>query len=69
MIRSPLMLEPLFHVGTVPVTAPVLVASAIVLSLGAGARLASRRFALRPSRLQATIELFVAAVDEQIKGV
>lgn len=69
MIRSPLTLEPLFQVGPVPIAAPVLVASAIVFALGAAAQLARRRFGLRPSRLQAAIELFVTAVDAQIEGV
>lgn len=69
MIRSPLALEPLFHLGPIPITEPVVVATIIVVTLGAGARLASRRFALRPSPAQATIELFVTAVDEQIRGV
>ncbi|WP_083384352.1 MULTISPECIES: F0F1 ATP synthase subunit A [Cupriavidus] len=66
-LHSPLLTEPLFHLGPVPVSAPVLMTWAIMLALGAGAWLATRRLALHPSRHQAALELLVTTLDQQIR--
>jgi len=68
MNASPLVLEPLFSIGPVPITAPVLVTWAIMSFLVGGAAWASRRLALQPSRLQALLELVVEAIDDQVRG-
>jgi len=67
MIASPLELRPLFDLGPVPITAPVLVSWAIMAALTGLSALASRRLALAPSKPQAALELLVAAVDDQIR--
>ena len=66
-MKSPLSLEPLFHVGPASITEPVVVAWGVVALLGALSALATRRLALAPSRAQATLEILVAAIDEQIR--
>jgi F-type H+-transporting ATPase subunit a len=65
-VNSPLTLEPLFHVGPVAVTKPVVVTWAIMLGLFVFARLATRRLSLQPSRTQAVLEAVVGAIDNQI---
>lgn len=65
-MNSPLRLEPLFHIGPVPITSPVLVTWAIILGLGLLAHLATRRLALEPSRAQAALEAVVSAIDSRI---
>ena len=65
-MNSPLVLEPAFRVGPVPITAPVLVTWAIMAGLALFAWLATRRLALRPSRLQAALEAAAGAIDGQI---
>ena len=65
-MNSPLVLEPAFHVGPVPITAPVLVTWAIMAGLALFAWLATRRLALRPSRMQAALEAAAGAIDGQI---
>jgi F-type H+-transporting ATPase subunit a len=67
MKSSPLTLEPLFHIGPVPITEPVVVTWAIILLAAIGARLLTRRLALKPSRLQAFVELVVMTIDSQIR--
>lgn len=66
-MTSPLSLQTLFHIGPVPITAPVLVTWIIMALLAGGAWLATRRLSLRPSRLQAFLELIVETVDGQIR--
>jgi len=66
-MTSPLSLETLFHIGPVPITAPVLVTWIIMALLAGGAWLATRCLSLRPSRLQAFLELIVETVDGQIR--
>jgi F-type H+-transporting ATPase subunit a len=65
-LSSPLILEPVFHIGPVPITEPVLVTWAIMLGLGLLVRFATRRLALEPSRSQAALEAIVGAIDGQI---
>ncbi|MCA0920140.1 F0F1 ATP synthase subunit A [Pseudooceanicola nanhaiensis] len=67
MMDNPLTLEPLFHAGPVPITAPVLVTWAILIGLALGCRIATRRLSLTPGRLQVVLELFVTVVDDQIR--
>ena len=64
---SPLTLEPLFHLGPVPITSPVLIAWAIVAALALFARVATRQLRLTPSKTQTVLELFVTTVDSQIR--
>jgi F-type H+-transporting ATPase subunit a len=66
-MRSPLILEPLFVVGPVPITQPVLATWAILAVLGGLAWISTRRLSLVPTRLQAGLELVVEAIDQQIR--
>ena len=66
-MKSPLSLEPLFHIGPVPVTEPVVVAWAVIALLTGGSALAARRLRLMPSKTQATLELVVSTIDSQIR--
>jgi len=68
-MESPLQSLPLFMVGPVPVMASVVVTWAIMAVLVLGAALLSRRLTLAPSKPQATAELLVATVDQQIRDV
>ena len=67
MNGSPLILEPVFHIGPVPITEPVLVTWAIIAILAVFSIVVTRRLSLEPSRLQATLELLVSAIDGQIR--
>ena len=58
-MKSPLSLEPLFHIGPVPVTEPVVVAWGVIALLAGASILATRRLTLLPSKTQATLELVV----------
>ena len=66
-MKSPLVLNILFHIGPIPITEPVLITWAIMAFLAGGAWLATRQLSLRPSRLQAFLELIVETVDSQIR--
>jgi F-type H+-transporting ATPase subunit a len=66
-VNSPLAIEPVFHLGPVPITAPVLVTWVIILVLGTGAAAATRRLSLEPSKLQAVLETLVTALDALIQ--
>jgi F-type H+-transporting ATPase subunit a len=65
-VTSPLILEPVFQIGPVPITEPVLVTWAIMIGLAALAFLVTRRLSLQPSRAQAALEAVVSAIDGQI---
>lgn len=67
MNASPFVLEPVFHIGPMPITAPVLVTWAIMVLLVAFSFIATRHLSLRPSRAQAALELLVDAIDGQIR--
>ena len=68
MTESPLAMPVWFHVGPVPITAPVLVTWAIMAVLAGGSWLLTRRLALhRPSATQAVLELLVDAISGQIR--
>jgi len=67
MTNSPLSLTVLFHVGPVPITAPVAVTWGIMALLAGGSRLLTRRLALRPPAAQAVLELVVDTIAAQIR--
>ena len=66
-MKSPLEDPVLFHAGPVPVTQVVVVTWAIMAALVLGGALLGGRLSLRPSRVQATVEMLVIAVDSQIR--
>ena len=65
-MKSPLALEPLFHIGPALITEPVVVAWGVIALLAGGAALSTRRLSLTPSKTQATVEILVSAIDDQI---
>lgn len=67
MRPTPLALDPLFSIGPVPVTQPVVVTWGIMLLLGLGCWVATRRLSLRPTRFQAVLELLVTGIAGQIR--
>jgi F-type H+-transporting ATPase subunit a len=67
VIGSPLEGETLWQIGPVPISSAVVVTWVIMLVLVLGARLATARLALRPSRRQAALELLVDTLDTQIR--
>jgi F-type H+-transporting ATPase subunit a len=67
MTESPLAMPPVFHLGPVPITAPVLVTWGIIAVLGAGSWLLTRRLTLRPSATQAGLEMLVDGIAGQIR--
>lgn len=64
---SPLTLVPLFAIGPVPITSPVVVTWAILILLALGSHLATRRLSMSPGRVQTVLELFVEVIDQQIR--
>jgi F-type H+-transporting ATPase subunit a len=67
MIGSPLRTDVLFHLGPVPISSAVAVTWGIMLVLGLGSWLSTRRLSLQPSRWQAALELLVETIDGQIR--
>jgi F-type H+-transporting ATPase subunit a len=65
-VKSPLTLEPLFYVGPVEITEPVVVSWAVIVLLAGASALATRRLTLKPSKTQAMLELLVSSVDAQV---
>jgi F-type H+-transporting ATPase subunit a len=65
-VKSPLSLEPLFQVGPVPVTEPVVVSWGVIALLAGASMLATRRLTLFPSKTQAMLEIVVSTIDSQI---
>ena len=68
MTRSPLETTALLHVGPVVITEPVIVTWAIMALLVTLSVAVTRRLSLNPSKAQTVLELFVAAVDDHIRG-
>ena len=66
-MTSPLVTEPLFHIGPAPISEPVLVTWAIMAALTLAGLAVSRRLKLVPSPTQAAFELVVDAVDGAIR--
>jgi F-type H+-transporting ATPase subunit a len=67
MAASPLASAPLFHLGPVVITRPVVTTWAIMAALALGSRLATHRLELHPKRRQALVELIVTGIMTQIE--
>jgi F-type H+-transporting ATPase subunit a len=67
MNHSPLQTVAIFHLGPVGITEPVIVTWAIMALLSLFAAVFTRRLSLLPSKIQTVFELFVGAIDEQIR--
>jgi F-type H+-transporting ATPase subunit a len=67
MTASPLTLSPLFMLGPVPISEPVVVTWAIIILIGGFSALATRHLKLVPTRTQAVLETIVEAIDGQIR--
>lgn len=67
MNRSPLETAPLWHIGALSISAPVLVTWAIMACLVAIALMARRGLSVKPTKLQAVLELLVGTIDDQIR--
>lgn len=65
-MESPLAGQIAFHIGPLAVDSAVAVTWAIMLVLGVGCWLATRRLGLNPGRLQSVLELIVSTIDSQI---
>jgi F-type H+-transporting ATPase subunit a len=68
MTHSPLATVALFHIGPAAVTKPVVVTWVIMAFLGVSSATLTRRLSLLPSRSQTVLELFVTAIDAQIRA-
>lgn len=67
MNRSPLETAPLWHIGALSISAPVLVTWAIMACLVALALTARRGLSVQPTKLQTVLELLVGTIDDQIR--
>jgi F-type H+-transporting ATPase subunit a len=67
MISSPLTIEPVFHIGPVSITQPVLVTWAIMAIMGVLSFVLTRRLKIKPSKVQTVLELVVETIDGQIR--
>ena len=67
MTHSPLEMAPLFRLGPVPITDPVIVTWAIVALITLFAFIVTRRLSLLPSKPQVVLEMLVGAIDDQIR--
>lgn len=69
MSASPLELEPLFQLGPIPITQPVVVTWAIIFVTFLLSLILARGFQIRPGKTQAVMELLVEAIDHQVGEV
>jgi F-type H+-transporting ATPase subunit a len=67
MTASPLATVPLFHVGPIGVSVPVVATWAIMAVLTLVAIGCTRRLSLTPSKTQTVLELIVVTIDAQIR--
>ncbi len=67
MLTSPFAPDILFHIGPVPVASAVVVTWGLMLALGIGCRLLTRRLTLRPERMQVFLESIVGLVTAEIR--
>lgn len=67
MKATPLTTAPLWHIGALSITGPVVATWVIMACLAAGAALLTRRLALAPSKTQTVLELLVTTLDAQIR--
>ncbi|MCB8839883.1 F0F1 ATP synthase subunit A [Aurantimonas sp. VKM B-3413] len=66
-MNSPLETQALFYLGPVPLTEPVIATWVLMAILTIGCWGVTRRMAMKPSALQASLELVVETVDSQIR--
>lgn len=66
MTDSPFTLVEAFRIWGLPISWTVLTTWGIMLFLGLGSALISRRLNVRPGRLQVFLELFVVTIEDQI---
>jgi F-type H+-transporting ATPase subunit a len=66
-MQSPLETHIVLHLGPLPIAAPVLVTWGIMLALAGGSWLLTRRLTLRPGMAQASLELVVETIEQQIR--
>jgi F-type H+-transporting ATPase subunit a len=59
----------LFHIGPVPVTAPVVTTWSIMLVLALTSRYLTRRLAATPGRAQVLVEVLVSGIQQQIEQI
>lgn len=64
---NPLTLDPLFHLGPVPITAPVVGTWVIMVALALFSLLATRHLKLHPGKVQTVLEVFVTTIDGQVR--
>jgi F-type H+-transporting ATPase subunit a len=69
MIHSPLAIEPLFYIGPVPITQPVVATWVIMAVFIVVSALLTRRLKLVPGKVQSVAELTVVSIDHQIGEV
>ncbi|MDR6207956.1 F0F1 ATP synthase subunit A [Paraburkholderia graminis] len=67
MIESPLTVSPLFQLGRVAITEPVLATWVIMAVVTIGSAAVSRRLSLAPGKMQTALELLVDTIDQQIR--
>ncbi|MCE7027740.1 F0F1 ATP synthase subunit A [Jiella avicenniae] len=68
-MNAPLTTEPLFMLGPVAISAPVVVTWALMALLVLGSILATRRLSMKPSTLQAALEMVVETIDGQMRDI
>ncbi len=68
MIGSPLTAKVVFTIGPVPVTEPVVVTWGLMVFLGIGGWLLTRRLSLRPGPRQTVLELIVGVIAQQVRA-
>jgi F-type H+-transporting ATPase subunit a len=66
---SPLSSPALLHLGSLPITAPVILTWAIMTVLVLGSWVLTRRLSTQPSRSQVLLELLVIGMADQIKQI
>jgi F-type H+-transporting ATPase subunit a len=67
MSASPLATHVLFHLGAVPITAPVVATWCLMAVLTGGSWLLTRAMRERPSKAQAALELVVDVLRDQVR--
>ncbi|AXK67403.1 F0F1 ATP synthase subunit A [Burkholderia sp. IDO3] len=67
MMHSPLVTEPLFHIGAVPVSTPVAITWALMTLIAVASITLRRQLSLTPGKLQTAAELFVSTLDSQLQ--
>ncbi|MEZ5735150.1 MAG: F0F1 ATP synthase subunit A [Novosphingobium sp.] len=68
-MESPLVIEPLFRIGPVPITAPVVTTWAIIAAMSLFILFLRSRLSASPGKLQTAAELVTGAIEHQIGEV